>query len=57
MKAISNAHCPAQVLYKFANFDPFTRSSYFGRSMDLGQFERHVKTARKERVLLSTATY
>lgn len=29
-----------QVLYKFANFDPFARSSYFGRSLDLGQFER-----------------
>lgn len=29
-----------QVLYKFANFDPFERSKYFGQSMDLGQFER-----------------
>ncbi|KAG2483704.1 hypothetical protein HYH03_017423 [Edaphochlamys debaryana] len=29
-----------EVLYRFSNFDPFTRSSYFGRSLDLGQFER-----------------
>lgn len=29
-----------EVLYRFANFDPFTRSTYFGRPLDLGQFER-----------------
>lgn len=29
-----------QVLYRFADLDPFTRCSYFGRSLDLGQFER-----------------
>lgn len=29
-----------QVLYRFTAFDPFERSSYFGRSLDLGQFER-----------------
>ncbi|GFR45834.1 hypothetical protein Agub_g7198 [Astrephomene gubernaculifera] len=29
-----------EVLYRFANFDPFTRANYFGRSLDLGQFER-----------------
>lgn len=29
-----------EVLYRFANFDPFQRAKYFGRSLDLGQFER-----------------
>ncbi|KAK9836239.1 hypothetical protein WJX84_003491 [Apatococcus fuscideae] len=29
-----------EVLYRFANFDPFSRTAYFGRSLDLGQFER-----------------
>eukprot|EP00878_Enallax_costatus_P005473 GHUV01005744.1.p1 GENE.GHUV01005744.1~~GHUV01005744.1.p1 ORF type:complete len:210 (+),score=12.84 GHUV01005744.1:182-811(+) len=29
-----------EVLYRFANFDPFQRSRYFGKSFDLGQFER-----------------
>ncbi|GFH23010.1 uncharacterized protein HaLaN_20556 [Haematococcus lacustris] len=30
-----------EVLYRFADFDPFNpRCSYFGRSFDLGQFER-----------------
>lgn len=29
-----------EVLYRFANFDPFARSRYFGRPFDLGQFER-----------------
>ena len=28
------------VLYRFAAFDPFARSTYFGISLDLGQFER-----------------
>jgi len=27
-------------MYRFAAFDPFERSKYFGRSFDLGQFER-----------------
>ena len=29
-----------EVLYRFAAFDPFLRSDYFGRRLDLGQFER-----------------
>lgn len=29
-----------EVMYRFAAFDPFERSKYFGRSFDLGQFER-----------------
>lgn len=29
-----------EVLYRFTAFDPFERSTYFGRSLDLGQFER-----------------
>lgn len=29
-----------EVLYRFANFSPWERSHYFGRSLDLGQFER-----------------
>eukprot|EP00198_Chlamydomonas_reinhardtii_P014247 XP_001703584.1 predicted protein [Chlamydomonas reinhardtii] len=29
-----------EVMYRFANFDPFQRTKYFGRSLDLGQFER-----------------
>lgn len=29
-----------EVLYRFSSFDPFLRSNYFGRSLDLGQFER-----------------
>lgn len=29
-----------EVLYRFAGFDPWQRSTYFGRSLDLGQFER-----------------
>jgi hypothetical protein len=29
-----------EVLYRFSNFDPFQRSLYFGRPLDLGQFER-----------------
>lgn len=28
------------MLYRFAGFDPFARSRYFGCSLDLGQFER-----------------
>lgn len=28
------------VMYRFAAFDPFERSKFFGRSFDLGQFER-----------------
>lgn len=33
-------HPTPQVLYRFADIDPFARSSFFGSSMDLGQFER-----------------
>ncbi|GAA0166242.1 hypothetical protein Leryth_017112 [Lithospermum erythrorhizon] len=29
-----------EVMYRFAGFDPFERSTYFGRFFDLGQFER-----------------
>jgi hypothetical protein len=29
-----------EVLYRFADFNPFERARYFGRSLDLGQFER-----------------
>jgi len=29
-----------EVLYRFADFSPFERADYFGRSLDLGQFER-----------------
>jgi len=29
-----------EVMYRFANFDPFQRSHYFGKNFDLGQFER-----------------
>lgn len=29
-----------EVMYRFASFDPFARSSYFGHMTDLGQFER-----------------
>lgn len=29
-----------EVLYRFASFDPWQRSTFFGRSLDLGQFER-----------------
>ncbi|DBA71259.1 TPA: hypothetical protein ACH3X2_011077 [Trebouxia sp. C0005] len=29
-----------EVLYRFADFDPFARSCYFGVNRDLGQFER-----------------
>eukprot|EP00252_Welwitschia_mirabilis_P011136 TRINITY_DN25034_c0_g1_i1.p1 TRINITY_DN25034_c0_g1~~TRINITY_DN25034_c0_g1_i1.p1 ORF type:complete len:224 (-),score=31.08 TRINITY_DN25034_c0_g1_i1:614-1285(-) len=29
-----------EVMYKFASFDPFERSKYFGPVLDLGQFER-----------------
>eukprot|EP01025_Chloroclados_australasicus_P035133 TRINITY_DN3586_c0_g1_i5.p2 TRINITY_DN3586_c0_g1~~TRINITY_DN3586_c0_g1_i5.p2 ORF type:complete len:216 (-),score=6.40 TRINITY_DN3586_c0_g1_i5:991-1638(-) len=29
-----------EVLYRFASFDPWTRCRYFGKSQDMGQFER-----------------
>ncbi|GAX73268.1 hypothetical protein CEUSTIGMA_g722.t1 [Chlamydomonas eustigma] len=29
-----------EIMYRFANFSPFERCLYFGRRMDLGQFER-----------------
>jgi hypothetical protein len=37
-----------EVLYRFAAFDPFQRSHYFGRSWDLGQFERFRRLARDQ---------
>lgn len=45
LKALQHNNFPTldhgiEVLYRFANFDPFSRSNYFGRSLDLGQFER-----------------
>ncbi|KAJ4806452.1 DNA-directed RNA polymerase subunit beta [Rhynchospora pubera] len=53
-----------EVMYRFAGFDPFERSSYFGPHFDLGQFERfrrifHHSTYRvllshKERKILSS---
>lgn len=35
-----------EVLYRFAAFNPFERSTYFGQSWDLGQFERFRRLAR-----------
>lgn len=35
-----------EVLYRFAAFDPFERSCYFGTPSDLGQFERFRRVAR-----------
>ncbi|XP_026460226.1 uncharacterized protein LOC113361068 [Papaver somniferum] len=53
-----------EVMYRFAGFDPFERSTYFGPFFDLGQFERfrrifHHSTYRvllghKEREILSS---
>ncbi|XP_062230418.1 uncharacterized protein LOC133928199 [Phragmites australis] len=53
-----------EVMYRFAGFDPFESSTYFGRQFDLGQFERfrrlfHNSTYRvllghKERQILSS---
>ncbi|XP_042497102.1 uncharacterized protein LOC122075942 isoform X1 [Macadamia integrifolia] len=53
-----------EVMYRFAGFDPFERSTYFGPFFDLGQFERfrrifHHSTYRvllghKERRILSS---
>eukprot|EP00262_Sarcandra_glabra_P007661 TRINITY_DN20562_c0_g1_i2.p1 TRINITY_DN20562_c0_g1~~TRINITY_DN20562_c0_g1_i2.p1 ORF type:complete len:195 (+),score=31.83 TRINITY_DN20562_c0_g1_i2:55-639(+) len=53
-----------EVMYRFAGFDPFERSTYFGPFFDLGQFERfrrifHHSTYRvllcyKERAILSS---
>ncbi|GLC46927.1 hypothetical protein PLESTM_001946200 [Pleodorina starrii] len=45
LEALQNNNVPysdhgVEVLYRFANFDPFARAKYFGRSLDLGQFER-----------------
>lgn len=53
-----------EVMYRFAGFDPFERSTYFGPFFDLGQFERfrrifHHSTYRvllghKDRKILSS---
>jgi len=32
-----------EVLYRFAGIDPWSRSNYFGRSLDLGRFDQQVK--------------
>ncbi len=44
-----------EVLYRFADIDPFARSGYFGRRLDLGQFERfrRVLHTSQYRALLS----
>lgn len=51
-------------MYRFAGFDPFERSAYFGPHFDLGQFERfrrifhhssyRVLLGHKERKILSS---
>eukprot|EP00850_Spirogloea_muscicola_P018071 SM000162S02349 [mRNA] locus=s162:27992:29043:+ [translate_table: standard] len=53
-----------EVMYRFAGFDPFQRSRYFGHTYDLGQFERfrrifhhssyRVLLHHKEATILST---
>lgn len=53
-----------EVMYRFAGFDPFERSTYFGPFFDLGQFERfrrifhhpayRVLLGHKERKILSS---
>ncbi|GAB2284886.1 hypothetical protein Dimus_019339 [Dionaea muscipula] len=53
-----------EVMYRFAGFDPFERSTYFGPFFDLGQFERfrrifhhssyRVLLGHKEKKLLSS---
>ncbi|CAA6672697.1 unnamed protein product [Spirodela intermedia] len=53
-----------EVMYRFAGFDPFERSTYFGPFFDLGQFERfrrifhhskyRVLLCHKERMILSS---
>jgi hypothetical protein len=46
VQALQNNHFPhsdagIETLYRFAGFDPFSRSTYFSDiSLDLGQFER-----------------
>ncbi|KAH9303575.1 hypothetical protein KI387_007979, partial [Taxus chinensis] len=44
-----------EVMYRFAGFDPFERSNYFGTAFDLGQFERFRRIFHHStyRVLLS----
>ena len=37
---LAPCHPPPQVMCRFAAVDPVERSKYFGRSFDLGQFER-----------------
>ncbi|KAL2652677.1 hypothetical protein R1flu_020805 [Riccia fluitans] len=69
LEALSNNDEPyadhgVEVMYRFAGFDPFQRSQYFGPFFDLGQFERfrrifHHSTYRvllghKERRILSS---
>ncbi|EFN57552.1 hypothetical protein CHLNCDRAFT_21169, partial [Chlorella variabilis] len=45
LQALKNNNFPhhdagIEVLYRFAAFDPFARTDYFGVTLDLGQFER-----------------
>eukprot|EP01024_Parvocaulis_polyphysoides_P015728 TRINITY_DN16938_c0_g1_i2.p2 TRINITY_DN16938_c0_g1~~TRINITY_DN16938_c0_g1_i2.p2 ORF type:complete len:192 (-),score=9.04 TRINITY_DN16938_c0_g1_i2:130-705(-) len=45
LEALQNNNVPyndhgIEVLYRFASFDPWTRCRYFGKSQDMGQFER-----------------
>lgn len=45
LKALQHNNFPTvdhgiEVMYKFADIDPWARSMYFGRSLDLGQWER-----------------
>ena len=52
LNALKNNDTPypdhgVEVCYRFANFSPWERTNYFGRNLDLGQFERY------RRVLLS----
>ena len=45
LKALQHNNFPTidsgiEIVYRFAGFDPWQRSTFFGRSLDLGQFER-----------------
>jgi len=50
-----------EVLYRFAgrHLDPFKTSNYFGRSLDLGQFERFRRIMNTEcyRILVNNTSY
>ena len=45
LKALQHNNFPTadagiEIMYRFADIDPWSRSTYFGRSLDLGQWER-----------------